>query len=171
MQNRQLAGYSSLQIGLHWVIAALVFFQIAFGDSMTTVVDANAEGTSASPTDIAISVAHYWFGLSILALVAVRLALRLVQGVPPKTTETSTWMSLAAKLVHWLFYGLLIAVPVAGLLAFYVSPDFGDIHALGKPAFIILISLHVIAALFHQLFLKDGTLKRMFVPSRQADQG
>ncbi|MDB5527412.1 MAG: cytochrome [Devosia sp.] len=165
MQNRQLAGYSGLQIGLHWLIAALVFFQLVFGESMTTVVDANAEGTAASPADIAFSTAHYWFGLSILALVAMRLALRLVQGVPPKTNETSTWMSLAAKLVHWLFYGLLIAVPVVGLLALYVAPDLGDIHALAKPAFIILISLHVIAALFHQLVLKDGTLKRMFVSS------
>jgi cytochrome b561 len=39
MQSRQIAGYSGLQIGLHWSIAALVFFQLVFGESMTIVVE------------------------------------------------------------------------------------------------------------------------------------
>jgi cytochrome b561 len=41
----------------------------------------------------------------------------------------------------------------------------GDIHALAKPVFIVLISIHAAAALFHQLWLRDGTLKRMLLPS------
>jgi cytochrome b561 len=35
-----------------------------------------------------------------------------------------------------------------------------------KPAFIILIAIHALAALYHQFWLKDGTLKRMLAPGR-----
>jgi cytochrome b561 len=75
-------------------------------------------------------------------------------------------MTYAAKASHWLFYILLVAVPATGLLAIYVSDEFGDIHKLAKPAFIALIALHAVAALFHQFVLKDGTLKRMLLPAK-----
>lgn len=165
MNTRQTVGYSSIQIALHWTIALLVFFQLIFGESMTTVVDAAEEGIVPSPTDVTISFAHYWVGIAILCLVALRLLLRIVQGTPAPAGVT-TWMSYVAKAAHWLFYALLVAVPVTGLLAIYVSGDFGDYHSLGKPIFIVLIALHAAGALFHQLFLKDGTLRRMLVSAR-----
>ena len=158
-------GYSALQISLHWVIAALVFFQLVFGESMTTVVDAAEEGTAVSPTDQFLATAHYWVGISILAFVALRLIVRLASGAP-KPTGAASWMTFAATAAHWAFYLLLVAVPTTGLLAIYVSDEFGDIHALAKPVFIGLIALHAAGALFHQFFLKDGTLRRMLVPAR-----
>ena len=45
------AGYSLLQITLHWIVAALVIFQLFFGESMTAAVDAVAEGGTASSFD------------------------------------------------------------------------------------------------------------------------
>ncbi len=45
------ARYSTLQIALHWLIAAAVLFQLVFGESMTNVVDAAEEGRrSPAPT-------------------------------------------------------------------------------------------------------------------------
>ncbi len=158
-------GYSGLQISLHWIIASLVLFQLLFGESMTTVVDAAEEGGAVSPQDQFLASSHYWVGLAVLGLVVIRLAVRLVAGAP-KAAGATGWMSTAASVAHWLFYALLVAVPVSGLLAFYVSGDIGDIHSLGKPAFIILILLHAAAAFLHQFVLKDGTLRRMLVPSR-----
>ncbi|MCX5497538.1 cytochrome b [Kaistia dalseonensis] len=166
MTEKPATGYSPLQISLHWAIALLVLFQLLFGESMTTVVDAAEEGTSVSATDQFLANSHYWVGLSILALVALRIVVRLWQGAPPAASEGPSWMEVAAKISHWLFYALLVAVPVTGLLAIYVSDSFGDIHALGKPAFIVLIAIHALAALFHQFWIKDGTLRRMLVPSR-----
>ena len=165
MKTSENTGYSFVQIALHWMIALLVFFQLVFGESMTAVVDAGEEGTNASSSDVLISVAHYWVGIVILCLVGLRLALRILQGTPPPA-GARTWMTYAAGASHWLFYILLVAVPVTGLLAIYVSGEFGNIHALAKPAFIVLIALHAAAALFHQFFLKDGTLRRMFVPAK-----
>lgn len=165
MSDRQIVGYSSPQIALHWLIAALVAFQLIFGEGMTNVRDAAEEGTTPSNLDFAVSLGHYWFGSAILVLILARLALRLKQGTPPRALTTPTWMEWAAKLVHWAFYVMLFAMPVLGLLTIYVSDSFGDIHKLGKPVFIVLIAAHVLAALFHQFIKRDGTLRRMLVPA------
>lgn len=164
MTTTDVQGYSRLQIILHWVIAALVLFQLVFGESMTAVVDAAEEGTAVSPTDAALASAHYWAGIAVLALAVLRLGVRLAVGAPAAASG-SLILSRIAGLAHILFYVLLVAVPATGLMALYVSDDFGDIHALGKPVFIVLIVLHAAAALFHQLVLKDGTLKRMIAPN------
>ncbi|MFP5076646.1 cytochrome b [Rhizobium sp. YIM 134829] len=153
------ARYSTLQIALHWLIAVAVLFQLVFGESMTAVVDAAEEGTMAAGSDQALASAHYWVGLSILALVLVRLVVRLTQGAPAPAGSALT--RRAATTVHWLFYALLLATPIAGLLAVYVSDEFGEIHAAAKPVFIVLILAHSAGALFHQFVARDGTLKRM----------
>lgn len=166
METTQRHGYSAVQIGLHWLIAALVFFQLLFGESMTEVVDAAEEGETASSTDILLGGAHYWVGISILALVALRLAVRIRQGASAAPMGGRTWMDYAAAALHGLFYVLLFAVPISGLLTIYVSDEIGDIHALAKPIFIVLIVVHAGAALFHQFIMKDGTLRRILVPAR-----
>ena len=158
------SGYSLLQISLHWLIAALVIFQLFFGESMTHAVDAVAEGTTASAFDIQFASLHYWFGIAILALVGVRLIVRITQGVPPAAVSTPRWSDLAARIAHGLFYFLLVAVPVTGLLGYYVEGPFGDIHAWSKPVFIGMISIHGLAALYHHFWVKDGTLSRMLKP-------
>ena len=132
---------------------------------MTTVVDAAEEGTAVSPADQFLGSAHYWVGISVLVLVLLRLVIRLATGAP-KPAAQSVWMARAATATHGLFYLLLVAVPATGLMALYVNDQFGDIHALGKPVFIGLIALHAAAAVFHQFFLKDGTLKRLLVSAR-----
>ncbi|MBR2691036.1 MAG: cytochrome b [Aquamicrobium sp.] len=159
-------GYSSYQIALHWCIAALVLFQLFFGESMTTVVDATEEGHVVTGADQALGSAHYWVGLIILVLVLMRLGLRFASGAPVPADAGPRWMQAAARASHALFYVLLLATPIAGLLAFYLGDPWGDIHSLGKPAFIILIVAHVTAALYHHFWLRDGTLKKMMVPAR-----
>ena len=41
----------------------------------------------------------------------------------------------------------------------------GDIHAIAKPAFIVLIGIHAAAALAHHFVLKDAVLRKMLVPA------
>ncbi|MDY0874092.1 cytochrome b [Dongia rigui] len=155
-------GYSGLQITLHWLIALLVLFQLIFGESMTNVVDALEENQTPDPTDQTLASAHYWVGIAILVLAALRIVIRLVQGAPE---PVGAGLQLkAAKAIHAIFYLLLIAVPVTGLLAVYVSPEIGDIHEIGKPLFIAFIVLHALGALYHHFMVKDDTLRRMFAP-------
>ena len=112
-------GYTAYQIGLHWLIAALVFVQLIFGESMTEVIEAAEEGKPVTALTGNLASMHYYFGIAILALVAVRLVLRLKNGAPPPPPETSGAIELAGRFSHCLFYVLLIAVPVTGLLGYY----------------------------------------------------
>lgn len=162
----QAPGYSTLQIILHWLIAGIVFFQLVFGESMTDAFDAAEEGSAASAFDQQFATYHYWAGIGILVLVALRLVLRLLQGVPETDPDMPDWMRLTSTATHWAFYVLLVTVPVTGLLGYYFDGPYGDIHAWTKPVFIALIALHAIAALYHQFVRGDGLLMRMIVPKR-----
>jgi cytochrome b561 len=158
------SGYSGVQIGLHWIIAVLVIFQLVFGDDMTHLRRAIARGLTVTPTNVFWADAHYYFGIAVLALVLMRLVIRFISGAPEAAQQG--WMGKLATLSHGAFYILLIAAPILGLFAYYFGKPFGELHQLCKPALIILIGLHAAAALFHQFWLKDGTLRRMLVPAR-----
>lgn len=162
MAHPAARGYSATQITLHWAIVLLVFFQLIFGESMTTVIDAKP-GEAVDGADASLATAHIWVGFAILALALFRLFIRLRDGAPPAVDGPAA-IVLAAKITHILFYVLLIAVPISGIVAYWVTPEAGDVHELGKPIFIILIVLHAGAALWHQFFLRDGLLMRMLKP-------
>jgi cytochrome b561 len=164
MFTQERAGYSGLQILLHWSIAVLVIFQLGFGESMTTVVDAADNGERVAPSDQLLATAHLWAGIAILALVVIRLFLRWAQGAPAPIANGLS--AKLAKLAHAAFYVLLVAMPITGLLTYYGIADLGDVHGWGKPAFIALITVHALAALYHQFLVKDGTLTRMLAPRR-----
>jgi cytochrome b561 len=154
--------YSRIQILLHWTIAALVILQLLFGESMVTVVEAGEEGNVPPVFDQNMAWLHYWFGIAVLTLVVIRLGLRLTTGVPRvKAVGLTAW---AATATHALFYLLLFVVPITGLLGYYYGDPWGELHTWGKPVFIVLIGLHVLGALYHQFWIKDGTLRRMLVP-------
>lgn len=164
MARSGLQGYSWTQILLHWLIALMVLFQLIFGESMGDVERVLLRGGTPSPTDQALASAHYWVGIAILVLVALRLALRLFQGTPAPIGRGLP--VLGARIVHGVFYLLLIAVPVTGLLAVYVNEEIGEVHEIGKPLFIAFIVIHALGALFHHFWLRDRTLKRMFSPAQ-----
>ncbi|MEO6012361.1 MAG: cytochrome b/b6 domain-containing protein [Devosia sp.] len=165
MTTTTRTGYASIQIGLHWCIASLVVFQLVFGESMVKATEAAEEGEPIGGTDALLATAHYWVGLSILALVFFRLAVRIWMGTST-STETNRLLALLVGAVHWAFYTLLVVVPVTGLLAIYANPEISEIHALAKPVFIALIAVHAAAALFHQFVLRDGALMRILVPAK-----
>ncbi|WP_374652731.1 cytochrome b [Dongia sp.] len=162
MAQSMRQGYSGLQILLHWVIALLVLFQLVFGESMGAVGRAIERGETPDPTEQSLASAHYWVGIAILVLVMLRLILRAVQGAPAPIGNGA--QLLIAKLIHGVFYLLLIAAPVTGLLAIYVNEEIGEVHEVAKPLFIAFIVIHALGAFLHHFKLKDATLRRMLVP-------
>lgn len=153
------SGYNSVQRVIHWLTVIIVATQIAFGDSVSAVEHAVREGRPPDGFDAGMANAHFWGGVSVLALTVLRLVVRRRDGVPPPLAT-----GLQAKLAtatHHLFYVLLILMPLTGLLAWYVLPQAGAVHELGKPALVVLIAVHVAAALWHHFVTRDATLTRM----------
>ena len=130
---------------------------------MTEFVEAAEEGEPVSALDANLAGVHYYFGIAILALVAVRLVLRFGRGAPP-ALDANRALELAGRISHWLFYALLVVVPITGLLGYYYGDPYGEWHTYAKPVFIGLIALHVAASLYHQFWRKDGLLMRMLKP-------
>lgn len=162
MADRVRTGYSGAQISLHWIIAALVIFQLIFGEDMSKAIKATERGVDLSPSQVLWADVHYYVGIAILVLILLRLTARFTWGAPPLLQQG--WMRSAARTSHAAFYVLLLAAPGLGLLAYYLGNPFGGMHSLCKPLLIALIGIHAAAALFHQFWIKDGTLLRMLVP-------
>ena len=89
------------------------------------------------------------------------------------------WQAKAASIVHGLFYVLILAMVASGVAMMVLSgageviitgqgalPDFDlyaprQPHGIGAWVLIILIVVHVGAALYHHLVLRDGLIGRM----------
>lgn len=161
MSRTQPASYSPVHIVLHWSIAALILFQLVFGDSIGDLGRALRNGGTPDTATAFMGNAHIWVGIAILVLTIIRLLIVVLRGVPAPVPG-SKLQHLAAKAVHGLLYLLMIVVPITGLAAWFGGiRAAGEIHELSKPAFIILIALHVVGALYHHFVLKDGSLARM----------
>ena len=172
--------YGSVSIGLHW----LMFLLIAAVYACIELREIYPKGSD--PRD-ALKAWHFTLGLSVFALVWLRLAIRLLQPSPVIAPPPVAWQQRLAKVVHWVLYALMIAMPVAGWMILSAEgkpvPFWGlelpgliaenketaefieEIHELAGQVGYFLIGLHALATLFHHYFLRDNTLTRM-LPGR-----
>ena len=155
-------GYSRSQILLHWVIAILLVPQFLFDDGISGAFRTlMKEGTTTMTTG---AVVHIVPGIAIFVLVLWRLVLRLARGAPEAPGEPGLQRT-AGIVVHWLLYALLIIMPVTGLVAWFGGVGAaGEVHEILQNLLLVLIGLHVAAALWHQFGLKDNLLNRMRQP-------
>ncbi len=156
-------GYSAAQIGLHWVVAVLIVFQLIFGEDMGAAWRSFQKG---EVVVLGISAwAHILAGIAVLVLAVWRLGLRWTRGVPEAPAGTPERSARAADIGHKILYALMLLAPVSGLLAWYGGISLmAEVHEWLKPAFIVFIAIHVLAALWHHFGLKDGLLDRMRKP-------
>jgi len=151
--------YTRTQIALHWTIAALVIFQILFHDGIKHVWRQRMDGAVA---DTATPDLHVVVGLAIFALVVWRLWLRFARGVPPLPEDEHPALKALATAVHWLFYLLLIVMPLSGAVAWFAGLSQPAIaHSLFEKALIALVLLHVVAAFTQHLWFRSDVLRRM----------
>ncbi len=159
---------------LHWSIALLVLANLASG-----LLHEPLEGV------VRLTPLHKSIGMTVLALTLARIAWRFTWRAPPHPAGTSRLEAAAARGVHALFYGLMLAMPVSGWVIAsagkYPLTWFGladlpklavtrddqaylvahEAHALLGWLFLALAALHVAAALRHHFVLRDGVLARM----------
>lgn len=161
---------------LHWLVVLLILAQGAIGLVMTEMRN--------SPDKIEAYALHKSIGLTLLALVALRLLWRLYAGAPLAVAGMPRWQARVASLTHALLYALLFALPLTGWLfnsaagfplqwfGLFNLPDLaaadqglrdlaGDLHETLFWALVLVALVHAAAAIHHHLFLQDATLARM----------
>lgn len=148
-------GYSGIQIALHWLVAVLIGLAWFTGGGGRAAVDTMERGGTPG------FVLHVALGLSILALVVLRVLVRLGRGAPAAPGVPGSLPVLAAVWGHRLIYLLMIAVPLGGIGAFFLRLEVGDIHALAANVLMLVVLGHALMALVHQFVLKDGLIRRM----------
>jgi len=159
------SGYNLSQIALHWIIAALVVFQLIFGDDIKPAYRTFRQGNVPSVDQMTGANLHVYIGILVLALAILRLAIRLRRGVPPAPPGESRAQRLLASLAHLILYLFIFLMPITGMLAWYgaVYPA-GELHETAKPFIIIVVALHALAALWQHFVAKTDVLMRMLRP-------
>lgn len=176
MQTEQGPRYSGVAMLLHWLIAIAVIVNWRIAES--------AENLSQAERG-AVMNNHFALGLTILVLTLLRVIWRLVHRPPPLASTLKPWERALARTTHTIFYVLLIGLPLGawiGLSGFRATIDYWGLfsiaplpvgfgkdtgeqileaHAAGGTFILLLIALHILGALKHTLWDKDGNLWRM----------
>jgi cytochrome b561 len=170
------ARYTRFAALLHWLVAALIFAMIGIGYYMIDLPRNTPE--RANFLNI-----HKSLGLLTITLVAIRVVWRITHKPPPPISSMREWQLNAARASHLLMYGCLLLQPITGYLTssfgrygikFFSIPIpnwgwdnptlreiFASAHRVIVVIFIILIALHIIAALKHALVDRDGGIRRI----------
>jgi len=162
--------------GFHWLVAGLILFQVPLAYYMI--------GLPLSPAKLESYALHKSIGLSIFAIAALRLAWRWLHRPPPLPPGTPDWQAALARLVQWLLYAILFAMPLTGwlsssaanfpvsLFGWFTLPDLVApdrnlherlelAHRLLAYSLFGLLSVHAGAALHHHFFRRDRVLATM----------
>lgn len=151
--------YSRAQVLLHWLIAAMVVFQIVAHGGIEDMW--RDRMTGAIPNE-AVPTPHTIVGFLILVLMIGRVVLRLRNGAPKLPETEPLVVRLVVGGTHLLFYVLLIGMPISGAVAWFGGLELpAQAHGLAGKALIALVILHVLGALTHQVFFKTEVMSRM----------
>ena len=169
--------YTATAIGMHWLVALLIFAAFGMGLYMTGI-------PGFTPQKLKLFSWHKWLGVTIFALAVMRVSWRLLHPAPALPDGMSRWQRQAAHLVHQVLYALIIVIPLTGYfyssatgipvvyLGLFEMPMFidksdqlkavlGPVHAWLNYLMAAIVVVHILAALKHQLIDRDGTLSRM----------
>ncbi|NJM34804.1 MAG: cytochrome b [Rhodomicrobium sp.] len=178
-ENARLAGvesYSGFAKLLHWIVALCVLIMIPAGLAMNRVDPGTLQN--------GLYTLHRSLGMLVLVLMIVRLAYRLLHGVPAPEPTLTAWQRVSSHLVHLSLYVLIIVQGIIGWVAtsafgaaisffglFTVPALVAKDQELSKPLFFAhdvlgfiiagLVLLHIAAALYHFLIRGDRVLQRM----------
>lgn len=170
--------YSNVAVTFHWVTAVLVVAQAGSGFAFASAEPGRGKAE--------IFTWHKTAGALILLITLARLAYRLANPPPAYPADLPRWERIAATWNHRLFYVLLIAMPLSGLVAVssrtrgWFTPLVGGIplpvipgvsRSLGETAggvhealvavLLLGIVIHAAAALKHQFLDHNRSAGRM----------
>jgi cytochrome b561 len=165
--------YHPLLVLLHWLTALMLLASLGFGKLVLEDVP------NSDPEKLSLLRLHMSAGLALLALMLLRLITRFTTRRPANPHDRGP-LRLITKISHALLYLFSFAMIVSGLgmaqlgglfpllqgqpvvlpESFSVLPPQAG-HAIVSTLLLLLIGLHIGAALWHQLVRKDRLLARM----------
>ena len=168
--------YGIIAITFHWMTFAFVIFMFPMGYIMTNM--------PLSPNKLEIYSWHKSLGFILLVLIVLRLSWRIFNHQPETPKSISPAQKIAARLVHYLLYAFLFALPITGWLMssaagfpvvvfkIFQLPDliqsseslrlvFLNIHFAIGIAMLSLILIHILAAMYHHFYKRDIILHRI----------
>ena len=156
----------------HWVIVVLILVMAYLGLTMGDLPN--------GPRKINIYALHKSIGLTILALVVLRVLWRVYAGAPAPVPGTPPWQQRIASVTHFLLYALLFAIPLSGWVLnssagyplqwfklFNLPAITGRSDRYLSRSYTRALA-HAGAALYHHVFQGDATLTRMLPGRRRA---
>lgn len=174
--------YGSLTIGMHWLMLLLLA-------AVYACIELRQFYPKGSDPREALKQWHFMLGLSVFALVWLRLVFRWWGTTPQVHPAPGVWQHRLGQLMHLLLYLLMVVMPLLGWLVLSAEgkpiPFFGlelpalvgadealadwlqEIHETIGTVGYYLIGLHAAAALFHHYIRRDNVLMRM-LPRRRA---
>ncbi|MGV3634511.1 MAG: cytochrome b [Pseudorhodoplanes sp.] len=161
---------------LHWLTLVLLIGAFTLAVSMVNM--------PFSPRKLEFYSWHKWVGVTIFLVTLLRLGWRIVNPVPQPPDGTPLWQRRIAGLSHAALYTILLVMPITGWIMssalnlpvvylglVHIPSPFGVDRALGETmkavhlslavALLVLVSIHILAALYHHLALRDDVLRRM----------
>lgn len=153
--------YTRTQITLHWLVAGLVLAQYATSGAVVRTHRIHLIGQRTSATDLVLYTLHNRVGLAIVALMFVRLGLRLWVGAPAFGDAAGIFAARIAQGVHFAFYAVLIAEGIAGAVATYFWWPISAAHVILFKILLVLVTIHVTAAFWHHFVRRDAVIHRM----------
>ncbi|WP_170064213.1 cytochrome b [Halomonas heilongjiangensis] len=173
------AGWGLVPRLLHWLVAGLVLFLLGLGLYMGGVEDVFRQ--------FELFQLHKSVGVVVWLLMLLRLGWRL-RDPPPPSLPARAWEHRLARLVHGLFYVVLLVMPITGYLMasastleiptrifglvelpHLLSPSerletvFYTLHQWLGWLLMLGIALHLGGALKHHVIDRDATLRRMLI--------
>jgi cytochrome b561 len=175
----RVSRYQPVLVAMHWLMALLL--PVALGGGALVLVKI----PNTDPMKIVALRQHLIGGSLLLGLMLVRLVVRVSTRHPARASAGSSTLDRVAWLSHRLLYVLVVAQACSGLTMalqaglpdilfgghgalpadFWIFPV-GSVHYVISRLLMALIALHVTAALYHALILRDGLLRRMWFAKR-----
>lgn len=104
---------------LHWVIAAIILFQLAVGFYMVNMIEMSVDGIAERT---ALTQTHKSWGFVVFVLALARIAWRALNRRPALPDGMSAIERALSEGAHLALYILMIALPVTGWLMASASP-------------------------------------------------
>lgn len=169
-----LPRYNPLSQALHWLTALFALAVLPLAWVAISLPPSELKGT--------MFTLHKSVGLTIFAIVVVRIVWRMIHPAPADPAAPKA-LEVIARINHWLLYAIFLVMPISGYLLSALSgrttnyfwlftipgfeknealqKSFEAAHVFGQYAVYLLVALHIIGTAWHLVIRRDGLLERM----------